>query len=106
MKPTAKLTASDGASCDFMGLSVGISGDAIVVGANQYESGGSGAAYVFVKPSGGWTDMTETAELTASDGAWGSGFGNSVSIGRHTVVVGASWRSHIEPGAACAAARR
>jgi trimeric autotransporter adhesin len=90
MPPTARLTASDGAPGDFMGLSVGISGDTIVAGANQIDSGGLGAAYVFVRPSGGWTDMTETAELTASDGAWGSFFGFSVSIGRDTVVVGAN----------------
>jgi formylmethanofuran dehydrogenase subunit D len=90
MKPTAKLTASDGAPGDFMGLSVGISGDTIVVGATQADSEGRGAAYVFVKPRGGWADMTETAELTASDGTWGSFFGFSVSISRKTVVVGAN----------------
>ena len=90
MTPTAKLSASDGAPGDFMGLSVGISGNTIVVGANQIDSEGLGTAYVFVKPSGGWADMTETAELTASDGAVGSFFGFSVSISRHTVVVGAN----------------
>jgi uncharacterized protein (DUF2345 family) len=90
MTPTAKLTASDGAPGDFMGGSVGISNNTIVVGANQIDSGGQGAAYVFVKPTDGWRDMTQTAELTASDGAWGSFFGFSVSINRHTVVVGAN----------------
>jgi uncharacterized protein (DUF2345 family) len=90
MTPTAKLTASDGQSGDTMGLSVGVSGKVIVVGAVQIDSGGPGAAYVFVKPSGGWQDMTETAELTASDGAWGSLFGFSVAIKRDTVLVGAS----------------
>jgi hypothetical protein len=90
MTPTAKLTPSDGAPGDFMGLSVGISGNTIVVGSNQIDSGGPGAAYVFVKPSDGWRDMTQTAELTSSDGAWGSFFGFSVSISRHTVLVGAN----------------
>jgi len=90
MTPTAKLSASDGAPGDFMGLSVGISGNTIVVGANQIDSQGLGAAYVFVKPSDGWRDMAETAELTASDGAWGSLFGFSVSISRDNVVVGAN----------------
>jgi uncharacterized protein (DUF2345 family) len=89
MRPTAVLTASDGASGDFMGLSVAINGNTIVVGANQYDSGGLGAAYVFVKPKGGWVDTTETAELTASDGTWRSGFGGSLSVNHHTVVVGA-----------------
>jgi hypothetical protein len=90
MTPTAKLTASDGAPGDFMGSSVGISGNTIVLGANQIDSLGQGAAYVYVEPVGGWRDMTETAELTASDGAVGSFFGFSVSISRHTVVVGAN----------------
>ena len=68
MTPTAKMTASDGAPGDFMGSCIAISGDTVVVGANQIDSLGVGAAYVFVKPVGGWRDMTETAELTASDG--------------------------------------
>ncbi|MEK7461352.1 MAG: FG-GAP repeat protein, partial [Patescibacteria group bacterium] len=36
--------------------------------------------YVFSKPSGGWADNTETAQLTASTSASTSGFGKSVSI--------------------------
>jgi hypothetical protein len=90
MTPTAKLTASDGAPGDFMGSSVCISGNTIVVGANQVDSFGQGAAYVYVEPVGGWRDMIETAALTASDGAVGSFFGFSVSISGHTVVVGAN----------------
>ena len=102
MTPTAKLSASDGAPGDFMGGSVCISGNTIVVGANQIDSEGRGAAYVFVKPSGGWRDMRESAELTASDGAVGSFFGFSVSISRNTVVVGASnaWVNRRYQGAA------
>jgi hypothetical protein len=102
MTPTAKLTVSDGVSGDFMGSSVGISGNTIVVGANQVDSFGRGAAYVFVKPIGGWRNMTETAELTASDGAVGSLFGCSVSISRHAVVVGAdnAWVNGRYQGAA------
>src|SRR5207302_11210655 len=49
--------------------------------------GGHPAAWVFVKPSTGWADMTQTAELTPSDGA--SGFGYTVSVYGSTVVVGA-----------------
>jgi hypothetical protein len=49
-----------------------------------------GSAYVFVKPAGGWANMTETAKLTASDGAANDFFGNSVAISGDTVVVGAS----------------
>src|SRR5262245_28437746 len=63
----AKLSASDAAAGDSLGQSVSISGDTIVIGANH--KAGGGAAYVFVKPGGGWSDMTQTAKLTASDAA-------------------------------------
>lgn len=45
--------------------------------------------YVFVKPKGGWTSETETAKLTASDGARGDFLGASVAIQRDTIVAGA-----------------
>ncbi|MDD5559066.1 choice-of-anchor tandem repeat GloVer-containing protein [Candidatus Methylomirabilis sp.] len=86
MTQTAKLTASDEAVGDNFGLSVAISGDTVVVGTRWWSQG---AAYVFVKPGGGWTTMTQTATLTASDGAMGDDFGNSVAISGDTVVVGA-----------------
>jgi FG-GAP repeat len=70
---------------------VTISGSTVVLGtprgSNQYQ----GAAYVFVKPAGGWIDMTETAKLTASDGTVGSNLGWSVAINQagNTIVAGA-----------------
>ena len=67
-------------------------GDAVVVGAYKDDDHGmdSGSAYLFVKPSsGGWVDATETAKLTASDGAAGDEFGYSVAVDGGTVVVGA-----------------
>jgi hypothetical protein len=46
-----------------------------VVGARRDDIGRNshqGSAYVFVKPPGGWAGtLTETAKLTASDGAGG-----------------------------------
>ena len=59
---TAKLTASDGAVNDNLGSSVALSGDTIVAGAPT-RGPGVGAAYVFVKPAGGWASTTETAEV-------------------------------------------
>jgi hypothetical protein len=90
---TAKLTASDGAESNFFGSSVAISGDTAIVGA-MYASVGSlntnqGAAYVFVKPAGGWATATETAKLIASDGIASDAFGYSVAISDDTAVVGA-----------------
>ncbi|MCH8153406.1 MAG: FG-GAP repeat protein, partial [Planctomycetes bacterium] len=91
MTETAKLTASDGAFQDFFGNSVSISGEVVVVGAVKDDDNGdrSGSAYVFVKPPGGWVDMTQTAKLTASDGALFDEFGISVSISGDVAVVGA-----------------
>ena len=92
MTQTAKLTASNAAGSEF-GNSVSIDGDTIVVGAHYATVGANdyqGAAYVFAKPGSAWTDMTQTATLTASDGAMNARFGSSVSISGNTVVVGAA----------------
>lgn len=89
---TAKLTASNGESNNFGG-SVSISGDTIVVGASTDRINGikTGAVYIFEKPESGWTDMTETARLRASDSYSLDFFGASVSINGDTVVVGAEY---------------
>ena len=84
---TAKLTASDGANADELGYSVSLDGEILVAGAPNNQE--KGAAYIFVEPSGGWKDATQTAKLTASDGAKGDDMGNSVSIAGDSVVAGA-----------------
>src|SRR6185295_18317578 len=79
----AKLTANDGAANDHLGRSVAVSGDVVVVGspdAKVVNNAGQGAAYVFVKPGGGWADMPQTAKLTASDGAANDLFGLAVAV--------------------------
>ena len=101
MTETATLTASDGVEFDQFGDEVAIAGDTIAVAAyakNNY----AGAAYVFVKPAGGWKDMTQTAELTASDGKGDEELGISLSINSDTVVSGSHSQigSHLEQGAA------
>ena len=90
--PTAKLTASDGAAIACFGWSVALSGDTVVVGAFGDGIDGKkdqGSAYVFVKSSGGWTNMIETFKLTAVDGAAGDALGWSVGIAGDTLVAGA-----------------
>ncbi|HEY7095987.1 MAG TPA: FG-GAP repeat protein [Terriglobales bacterium] len=92
---TAKLTASDSQLLNYMGGSVAIAGMTIVAGAwghNNFE----GAAYVFSMPQGGWADMTQTAELTASDGRASSNLGFSAAISGDTVVLGAPGASHFK----------
>jgi hypothetical protein len=86
------LTASDGAGGNDFGSAVAISGSTVVVGAPTATVNGNlaqGEAYVFVKPSNGWKNMTETATLLASDGTPGCAFGAGVGISGSTVVVGA-----------------
>ena len=105
---TAKLTADGAAADDEFGISVAVHGETVVVGAHldDHTDGDGdtdddeGAAYVFTKPgSGGWADATETAKLTASDGAVNDKFGISVSLDDDTVVVGAHQPQYEENGA-------
>jgi len=83
----AKLTANDGQR-DLFGTSVAVSGDTAVVGASlKITAGGtSGAAYVFTRSGGIWTQQTL---LVSSDAAAADFFGNSVAVNGDTVVVGA-----------------
>lgn len=99
MTQTAELTPSDGFVGDGFGTSVAISGSTIVVGA---VSGFNEKVYVFAKPSSGWRNMTETAQLT--DGVSGDFFGSSVAINNNTIVVGAPTATiggNQSQGAAC-----
>ena len=85
----AKLTASDAAVGDEFGIAVAVDGDTIVVGAHQNDSN-KGAAYVFTWNSSN-SKWEQKANLTASDGAAGDGFGISIAVNddEDTVVVGA-----------------
>jgi len=86
----AKLTASDGSANDEFGISVGISGDTVVVGAHFNDDGvnlGEGSAYVFVRSSATWTQQQK---LAANDGGNLDEFGTSVAISGDTVIVGAN----------------
>ena len=76
--PSAILTASNGDY--FEGLAM--SGETIIAGAPEYyRNFGLGAAYIFVEPSGGWVNATETAKLTPTDGdPYGANFGIAVAI--------------------------
>jgi FG-GAP repeat len=98
----AELTQSDAEMGDLFGLSVAIDGETIVVGAREHTGAvdQQGAAYVFVRPATGWTNMTETAELTASDAEPIAYLGNSVAISGRTVVAGAPLATGASEGAA------
>ena len=83
----AKLVSADPDSGDFFGLSVGISGDFIIVGAfGDDEAGDStGAAYIFQRTGTTWS---QTAKLTASDASVDDRFGWAVTIDGDFAAVG------------------
>jgi hypothetical protein len=88
----ALLTTSDGIAGDKIGISLSLEGDVLAIGAPYADVGGvhnQGAVYIYVKPGSGWVDMTETAKMTASDGAEDDWFGNSVALQGEWLVVGA-----------------
>ena len=82
---TARLTASDGATSQLFGFSVSALADLLVVGAPG-DRNATGAAYVFERRAGAWT---QTGKLRASDAAPLRRFGNSVAATDNTIVVGA-----------------
>ena len=84
----AKLTASDGASGAKFGLSVSVSGNTAVVGANHDDDNGenSGSAYVFERQGTAWSQISK---LLAQGGASQDNFGHSVSVSGNSIVVGA-----------------
>jgi hypothetical protein len=100
----AYLKAPNAEANDWFGFSVSISGDTIVVGANQEDSNQttitngttassdnsaseSGAAYVFVRSGTTWSQQAYLKAPNAEAGDW---FGWSVSISGDTIVVGAN----------------
>jgi hypothetical protein len=94
---TAELTASDrNPGDDQLGTSVAVSGNTIVAGAPNHSTGSTsdqfeaGAAYVYMRPAGGWANAQQTAELAATDGP--GAFGYSVAVSGNTVVAGAPSR--------------
>ncbi len=88
-----KLTASDGASGDYFGYSVSLSGDYAIVGASYDDDNGtnSGSAYVFYKDQGGTNNWGEMTKLIASDRNTADYFGRSVSLSVDYVIVGAQY---------------
>jgi hypothetical protein len=85
---TQKLTASDGGLFDNFGAAVSVDGKTLVIGANGATVGANpaqGAAYVFTKSNGVWTEIQK---LIADDGAAYDNFGLSVALQGSTILVG------------------
>ena len=85
------LTASDPTGADGFGVSVDIDTDTIAVGSFRHtaSASNSGAGYVFVKPDSGWTSVTQSAKLTASDAAEKDGLGSWIAIHGESILIGA-----------------
>lgn len=83
-----RLASSNLTPGDFLGWSVAIQGDWIVVGAVSADgvTSQTGAAYVFHRSASGWV---ETDKLKAPDGGHTDRFGYSVAICGNRVVAGA-----------------
>ncbi|MEZ5324142.1 MAG: MBG domain-containing protein [Verrucomicrobiales bacterium] len=85
----AKLKSSGAVANDFhqFGISVSLSGDVALVGADLDNGAatGSGAAYAYRYNGSTWVEI----KLTASDGAATDGFGLSVSVSGNVAIVGA-----------------
>jgi hypothetical protein len=95
----AYLKASNTDTFDFFGVSIAVSGDTVVVGASGEDSGSqiessilhSGAAYVFVRNAGVWTQQAylKGSNTEADYLSGGDSFAQSVAVSGDTVVVGA-----------------
>jgi len=89
-----KIVASDRAVDDSFGISVSISGDYAIVGADREAEDANGnntlqyagSAYIFVQSGETWTQQQK---IVASDRASGMGFGCSVSISGDDAIIGA-----------------
>ncbi|HEV7489349.1 MAG TPA: hypothetical protein VGO25_00995 [Rhodanobacteraceae bacterium] len=92
----AKLLAASSANGDLFGLAVNVVADRAVIGA-PYALISQGAAYVFDRSAGAWT---QDAALTAAAGAQGDEFGWSVAQSDANIHVGAPFAGQLA-GAAC-----
>ncbi|MEP3890211.1 MAG: FG-GAP repeat protein [Hellea sp.] len=84
----AKLTADDGADGDLFGISVALSDDTILVGADLHDeiAPDAGAVYVYARSGDKWSQQ---AKLTAADGKETDIFGVRVALSGDTALISA-----------------
>lgn len=91
--PSSMYTASDGASSDAFGTAVACDGETMIAGSpGRTGAQGSdvGAAYVFRRSGGGWS---EEAVLLAADGGRNSRMGEAVGLSDGLAIIGAPLHS-------------
>src|SRR5205807_10666547 len=73
-----------------LGTAVAVSGSTVVVGApaslNKFHQA-AGAAYVYVRPTKGWVNMSQTARLTNAHGTTHGSFAFHLAIDSSTIAV-------------------
>ena len=84
----AELTASTQLTNAQLGTSLSVHGSTIVAGAPGPATL-PGSVYVYVEPSGGWANATETARVSAGN-RYPDGFGASEVVTGNSLIVGAS----------------
>ncbi|MCF8307023.1 MAG: IPT/TIG domain-containing protein [Ignavibacteriales bacterium] len=87
-----KMTASDLQGDHNFGVSVAISGDYAIVGA-EGNFNINGGAYIFYRNQGGENNWGEVKKITASDAQLRDYFGHSVSLSGYYAVIGAIGKS-------------
>lgn len=86
---TAQILAGNGEASDEFGYSVTVFNDTLVIGARADDTSNgadAGSVYVFVRDGAQWVLQ---AQLIATDGAAGDGFGRAVALYEDTIIVGA-----------------
>ena len=84
----AKLTHRDAVPGDLFGFAVSVYGDDAIIGAHQSDAAGpdSGAAYLFRRNGGRWT---QDLQLLPNDIGVGDEFGYSVNMTKGAAIIGA-----------------
>jgi hypothetical protein len=85
---------------DRLGHSVSISGDTFLAGAwnDSFPVTNQGAAFLYERNFGGLNNWGEFRRLTASDGAVGDRFGETVALDVDTAIIGAAYDDNGNPG--------
>lgn len=93
---TTKLLGTGVTAGDEFGTAVSISGDTVAVGAPVHSASASshgGAVFLYQKPASGWAaapTLSETAEISETNGVDGSYFGEGTDIAGGLLMVGAT----------------
>jgi hypothetical protein len=102
--PIAELVVNGGSSLGLDRNSIAASGSTVVVGTPDADPAldGSGLAFVFTEPAGGWSGVlgpraTLMPSQAGATNQYEGGFGGSVAIGRSTVFVAGGVEDSTEP---------